>query len=95
MTLAESQAQIKVFSPFYEWPVYIFDVPAQIPNPTINHWVVFCLNGKLGLKDLAPLNIMTQASPDVITLCHPIFGTPDIMKQEGVEWEEGEEFIGF
>jgi hypothetical protein len=27
VTLSDSMAQLKVFSPYYQWPVFVFDVP--------------------------------------------------------------------
>ena len=74
LTLSESQAQLKVFAPYYSWPVYIFEVPAQAANPTYNYWTAFCFDGKGGLKNLTPINALTQGIPDVST-CHQIYGT--------------------
>ena len=74
LTLAESQAQLKVFAPFYTWPVYIFEVPARQADPTYNYWTVFCFEGKSGLKNLTPVNALTQGAPDVTT-CQQAYGT--------------------
>jgi len=34
VSLSESQAQLKLFAPYYQWPVYIFDIPAAPASST-------------------------------------------------------------
>jgi hypothetical protein len=74
LSLDDSQAQLKVFSPYYSWPVFIFEVPAQASSPTYNYWTAFCFEGRSGLRNLTPINALTQGVPDVST-CQQIYGT--------------------
>ena len=46
---------IKVFSPFYNWPVYHLYAPATAQDQG-DYWLAFCLVGREGIKGIYPLN---------------------------------------
>lgn len=77
LSLAESKAQLKLFAPYYSWPVYVFDIPAAPATSTNNYWTVFCFNGVDGLRGLTPINTLSSGAPDVSS-CHSIYGTRNL-----------------
>ena len=53
---------VKVFSPFYRWPVYHIRQPAFSQNGYTD-WVAFCFDGEEGIKGLYPVGKYVSVEP--------------------------------
>ena len=89
VTLAESEAELKVFSPYHSWPSLSFQIPAHQPDSRYTYWSVFCLSGKNGLKKLSPLNSLSYEAPDVSS-CSQIYGQRNTFPNSIAEPLKGE-----
>jgi hypothetical protein len=65
LSLSESQAQIKVFAPYYAWPIYTMEVPSLSNAGDNKYWSAFCFSGQSGLKDVRMINELSNKAPDV------------------------------
>jgi hypothetical protein len=72
---------LKVFVPFYNWPVYTFEVPALPANKEERIWTAFCFNGATGLKDVRTLSVLSKDEPDV-SICQSFYGLPAVLAEK-------------
>lgn len=61
---------LKVFAPYYDWPVFQLNAPARpVAAADEIYWLAFCLTGKEGIKGLYPLNRYSGTRPDLESVC--------------------------
>lgn len=57
-----NDVSIKIFSPFYNWPVYHLHAPSVTQS---KYWAAFCYDGSLGIKGIYPLNSYSAIKPNL------------------------------
>ena len=60
-----SKGVLKVYSPFYDWPVLQLHAPQVSNGSQDSNWVAFCMVGGLGLKGIVPVNTVSKSRPNV------------------------------
>ena len=62
-TVESDQVGIKVFSPYYSWPVFHLMMPA---SSELQYWTAFCFDAEKGLKGIEPLpGYASSETPDL------------------------------
>jgi hypothetical protein len=67
-----SQGLLKVFSPYYDWPVLQLHAPQVDGTNHDSNWIAFCLIGDQGLRGIYPLNNISKDHPNVLTTCNDV-----------------------